>query len=154
MADEISVKKIDELVKNQNRPQLLALLGIDDLPEQIGDNEWLRPVAASTIERFTIHKDDVSFLEKIDGGCCPGAIVRRHGKASVGVPCFAPEIEPDGKFCTLCNEIWSEHDENGFYIMDTQVMPFASKFYKPAKSAVLWNLPFMPQMDTFFSNQI
>ena len=33
-------------------------------------------------------------------------------------------------------------------------MPFASKFYKPAKSEVLWNLPFMRQMDTFFSNQI
>ena len=44
MTDEISVKKIDELIKNQNRSQLLAFLGIDDLPEQIGDNEWLRSV--------------------------------------------------------------------------------------------------------------
>ena len=156
MSDVISTEKIDELVKNQNRPELLTFLGIEDLPWQIGDNECLRPVSASSVERFAIHKDDVPFLDKIGGGCCSGAIVRRYGKASVGVPCFSPDVAPDGNFCTLCNEIWSEHDENGFYIMDTELMPFASKFYKPAKSAVavLWNLPFMKQMDVFYSNQI
>ena len=47
-----------------------------------------------------------------------------------------------------------EHDKDGFYMMDPEVMSFSSKFYKRAKSAVLWNLPFMKDMIEFFSNQI
>ena len=60
----------------------------------------------------------------------------------------------DGKFCNVYNEIWSEHDNNGCYIMDTKAIPFAVKFYKPSKSDVLWNLPFMRNMKEFFSEQI
>ena len=148
-----SAKKIDALVKNLDRSQLIALLGIDDVAGQVGDHESLRPVAASSVDRFTIHKDDVPFLNKIGNNCCAGAIVRRHGKASVGIPCFNQEIE-EGKFCSVCSEIWTEHDANGFYIMDTEVMPFAAKFYKPARKAVLWNMPFMKDMSEFFSEQI
>ena len=154
MAAAISAEKIDVLVKNLDRPQLLALLGVEDMPGQVGDNEYLRPVASSTVERFLIHKDDAPFLQKIDNGCCSGAIVRRYGKASIGVPCFSQEIGADGKFCSVCNEIWSERDGNGCYILDTKAMPFAAKFYKPAKSAVLWNLPFMRNMKDFFSEQV
>ena len=39
-------------------------------------------------------------------------------------------------------------------ILDPEVMSFASKFYKSARSAVLWNLPFMKDMRGFFSDQI
>ena len=63
-------------------------------------------------------------------------------------------METNGKFCAVCNEIWTEHDSNGCYVMDTKTMPFAAKFYKPARSAVLWNLPMMRDMKTFFSDQI
>ena len=154
MASSSSTKEIDALVKNLDRPQLLAVLGVEDMAGQVGDNECVRPIAASSIERFPIHKDDVPFLEKIGNNCCAGAIVRRFGKSSVGVPCFSQEIESNGKFCSVCSEIWSEHDKDGFYILDPEVMPFASKFYKPAKSAVLWNLPFMKDMSGFFEDQI
>lgn len=53
---------------------------------QVGDNECVRPITASSIERFPVHEDDVPLLEKIDINCCSGAIVRRFGKSSVGVP--------------------------------------------------------------------
>ena len=154
MATSSLTKEIDALVKNLDRPQLLAILGVEDRAGQVGDNECTRPIAASSIDRFPVHKDDVPFLEKVGSNCCAGAIVRRYGKNSVGIPCFSQDVESNGKFCAVCNEIWTEHDTNGFYILDPEVMPFASKFYKPARSAVLWNLPFMKDMSGFFSEQI
>ena len=138
MSQEIQ-KKIDVMVKNMNRPQFLAFLGTDDVAIQIGDNECLRPVSASTMDRFAVHKDNVPFLENIGGDCCARAIVRRYdGRSSVGVPCFATGLDENETFCDVCKDIWPEHDDNGFYVLDTEVMPKASEFYKPAKTAVLW----------------
>ena len=148
-----SPEEIDSLVKNLDRLKLLAFLGVEDLPEPVGDNECLRPVSASTINRFTVHKDNVPFLGKIGGGICGGATVRRYGRSSIGVPCFV-NLEDDAKFCDVCKEIFEEHDENGFYVMDTETMPKSKEFYKPAKAAVLWNLPFMRRLDHFFSDQV
>ena len=121
---------------------------------QIGDNECLRPVSASTMRRFAVHKENAPFLGKIGGEVCAGAIVRRHGRSSVGVPCFATGLEENEKFCDVCKDIWPEHDVNGFYVLDTEVMENAKEFYKPAKTAVLWNLPFMKNMDHFFSSEV
>ena len=72
----------------------------------------------------------------------------------MGVPCFAVELEENEKFCEVCRDIWSEHDENGFKVMDKASMPKAAEFYKPVKAAVLWNLPFMQEMDEYFSDQV
>ena len=33
-------------------------------------------------------------------------------------------------------------------------MPCAKEFYKPAKAAVLWNIPVMQRMEEFFEEQI
>ena len=93
MSDVLSIKKIDAMVKNLDRSQLLAFLGVEDMADQVGDNECVRPVSASTVRRFAVHKTDVPFLGKIGGNCCAGAIVRRFGRSSVGVPCFAVELE-------------------------------------------------------------
>lgn len=139
-----SPKEIDNLVKNLDRTKLLSFhfLGIEDLLEQVGDNECLRPVAASTVRRFAIHKLKVPFLGEIGGEICSGVTVRRYDRSSVGVPCFV-NLED------VCKEIFTEHDVNGFYVMDTEVMPHAKEFYKPAKAVVLWNLPFMKRLIIF-----
>ena len=57
-------EKIDAMVQNWDRLQLLNFLDIGDLVEQVGDNECVRPVSASTLSRFAIHKSHVPFLGK------------------------------------------------------------------------------------------
>ena len=96
----------------------------------------------------------MSFLGKIVQGCCAGEIVRRFGRSSVGIPCFAVELEENEKFCEVCKEIWSEHEDNGFFVMDTASMPCAADFYESAKAVVLWNFPFMQKIYEYFSDQI
>lgn len=147
-------EKIDAMVQNWDRLQLLNFLDIGDLVEQVGDNECVRPVSASTLSRFAIHKSHVPFLGKIGGGACSGAVVRRFGRSSIGIPCFATGLDENEKLCDVCKEIFTEHDANEFYVMDTEVMPFAKEFYKPAKAAVLWNIPVMQRMEEFFEEQI
>ena len=98
MSDVFSIKKIDALVKNLARQQLLAFLGVEDMADQIGDNECVRPVSASSVNKFHVHKSDVSFLGKVGEGYCEGALIRRFGRSSVGVPCFAVELEENEKF--------------------------------------------------------
>ena len=38
--------------------------------------------------------------------------------------------------------------------MDKASMSKAAEFYEPAKAAVLWHLPFMQEMDEYFSDQV
>ena len=154
MSNAASTVKIDKLVATLDRPQLLAMLGVDDRSIQIGDNELIRSISASSVNPIVIYKTDVPFLGKIPAGCCSGAIVRRFKNATVGVPCFSQELEAGNKFCDVCSEIWSEHDKHGFYKLDWNAMPNAAQFYAPAKTGVLWKLPFMSSMEDFFSDEI
>ena len=102
MASSDSTTKIDQWVKNLDRPQLLAFLGVDDSFEQVGDIDVIRPITASTVNPIVIYKSDVPFLNKIDADCCSGAIIRRFKNATVGIPWFSQELESGSKFCDVC----------------------------------------------------
>ena len=154
MSNAIVTENIDKFVTTLDRPQLLALLGVEDKLVQVGDNEVIRAISASSVNPVVIYKNDVPFLGKIHADCCSGAIVRHFKNATVGVPCYSEELVEGSKFCEVCNEVWAEHDENGFYKLDWESMTNAAKFYAPAKSGVLWKLPFMVSMEEFFSDEI
>ena len=66
MASNDSMAKIDQRVKNLDRTQLLAFLGVDDLFEQVSDFEVIHPISTSTVNPIVIYKTDVSFLNKIN----------------------------------------------------------------------------------------
>ena len=149
-----STAKIDLLVKNFDRPQLLALLGVDDSYEQVGDFEAIRSISASSVDPIVIYKSDAPFLRNIDADYCAGAIIRRFKNATVGIPCYSHELESGSKFCDVCAEIWHEPDTRGFYRLDVETMPNAAEFYAPGKQGVLWKLPFMEHMEHFFSDEI
>ena len=70
------------------------------------------------------------------------------------MPCYSQELEDGKNFCNVCDEIWQDHDARGFYKLDWESMPSAAEFYAPAKSGVLWKLPFMTTMEDYFSNKI
>ena len=57
MVGSVSTKEIDVLVNNLDRPQLLTILRVEDMTGQVGDNECVHPIAVSTVERFTVHKN-------------------------------------------------------------------------------------------------
>ena len=57
MVGSISTKEIDVLVNNLDRPQLLTILRVEDMTGQVGDDECVHPIAVSTVERFTVHKN-------------------------------------------------------------------------------------------------
>ena len=154
MASNVSTQKIDEMVKNLERPQLLSFLGMDDSTVQVGDFEALRSISASTVHPITIFKTDVSFLNKVNADCCSGAIIHRFKNATVGIPCYSHELESGNKFCDVCAEIWEEPDSRGFYCYNPELMPNAAEFYSPAKQGVLWKLPFMAHMEQFYSDEI
>ena len=154
MSSAISAAKIDNLVATLDRPQLLALLGVEDKAIQIGDNEVISSISASSVNPVVIYKADVPFLGKMHAGCCAGAIVRRFKNATVGVPCYSQELDEGSKFCGVCNEVWAEHDDRGFYKLDWEAMPNAAEFYAPAKTGVLWKLPFMQTMQEYYSDEI
>ena len=154
MDSSFSTSKIDGLVKNLDRPQLLAFLGVNDSTEQVGDFEAIRSISASTVNPIVIFKSDVPFLNKINAECCSGAIIRRFKNATVGVPCFSHEVEAGNNFCDVCSEVWKEPDSRGFYRLDVDSMPNAAEFYAPAKQGVLWKLPMMTHMQQFFEDEI
>ena len=87
MSNAIPTEKIDKFVAALDRPQLLSLLGVEDRMAQVGDNEAIRAISASSVNPVVIYKADVPFLSKIHADCCSGAIVRRFKNATVGVPC-------------------------------------------------------------------
>ena len=154
MSNGLSQENIDKLVATLDRPQLLSFLDVEDKLIQIGDNEAIRSISASSVDPVVIYKADVPFLGKIHANCCSGAIVRRFKNATVGVPCYSQELEDGKNFCNVCDEIWQDHDARGFYKLDWETMPEAAGFYAPAKSGVLWKLPFMTTMEDYFSNEI
>ena len=154
MSSAISTTDIDHFVATLDRPQLLAFLGVEDKAIQIGDNDAIRPISASSVNPVVIYKADVPFLGKIHAGCCAGAIVRRFKNATVGVPCFSQELDDGSKFCCVCDEVWAEQDDRGFFKMDWESMPKAAEFYAPAKTGVLWKLPFMQGMKDYYSDEI
>ena len=154
MASSDLATKIDQWVKNLDRPQLLAYLGVDDSFEQVGDIETIRAISASSVNPIVIYKADVPFLNKIDAECCSGAIIRRFKNATVGVPCFSQELDTGSKFCDVCAEIWHEPDARGFYRLDAETMPNAAEFYAPGKQGTLWKLPFMGHMEQFYLDEI
>ena len=155
MSNSVSTEKIDNLVATLDRPQLLAMLGVEDKLMQVGDHEVIRAISASAVDPVVIYKMDAPFLGKIQAdGCCAGAIVRRFKNATVGIPCYSDAIESGNKFCDVCNEIWSGQDDRGFYVLNWESMPNAAEFYAPAKSGTLWKLPFMMTMEEFFSDEI
>ena len=154
MSNAVSTENIDKLVASLDRPQLLAMLGVDENLIQVGDNEATRSISASSVNPVVIYQSDVPFLGKIHANCCSGAIIRRFKNATVGVPCYSHELESDSKFCNVCDEIWSVSDDRGFYKLNYETMPNAAAFYAPAKSGVLWRLPFMVTMEEFFSEEI
>ena len=118
MSSAISTSEIDKFVASLDRPQLLAWLDVEDKAVQIGDNDAIRSISASSVDPVVIYKDDVPFLGKIHAGCCTGAIVRRFGNVSVGVPCYSQELVEGSKFCAVCNEVWADHDDRGFFKLD------------------------------------
>ena len=155
MSNSITVQKIDDSMATLDRPQLLSMLGVEDKMRQVGDNEAVRSISASSVDPVVIYKLDVPFLDKIHAnGCCSGAVVRRFKNATVGVPCYSEALESGNRFCDVCTEVWASHDDNGFYKLDWETMPNAAEFYAPARSGVLWKLPFMVTMEEFFSNEI
>ena len=74
-------------------------------------------------------------MGKIHTDCCSDTIVCQFKNATVGAP---NPILKNSRFCGVCDEIWSEYDDHGFYKLDFDSIPNAVQFYTTAKTGVLW----------------
>ena len=101
MVGSISTKEIDVLVNNLDRPQLLTILRVEDMTGQVGDDECVHPIAVSTVERFTVHKNMCLCCEKLTSINAPEQSC--FGKSPLDIPCFSQDVESNG-FCEVCNE--------------------------------------------------
>ena len=152
----LSTQQIDKCVRFCERPSLLRFMQIPQSTQIFGDFEGARAISASSVSSIEIYRDDAPLFGTGSRVACSGAILCRYARATVGLPCWSPNLVAGSAFCAHCKEIWGDHNSRSsdWFSFDADSMPAAAEFYKPGHKSVLWNNPAMISAKELFSEEI
>ena len=86
MSDSISPERVNELVRNLDRPAILKALGLEESLLRFGDFIDLRPIDVESSAACAVHEVNAPLLGVSKGDCCAGAKLYRADRTTVAVP--------------------------------------------------------------------
>ena len=141
-------------MKNMDRGTILTHMSLRVTTPRVGDIHDLKCLQTESPSVFAVNKSNVSLLNFPKSGFCSGSTLIHSGRFTVGVPCFATEVDVTSKFCDHCENLWTGFDENDLATLDTHDNSVAFENYKQGRQGVLWNAPPIVTVKDLFSDEI